>query len=65
MIIGAALCPGSEALCVEAGGPQWLTWRQIADIIAATAERKRRKYAQLTFMMGQFAWRIEHFPFQE
>ena len=42
MIAGAALYPGAVNLLVEAGGPQWLTWRQIADSIAAKAGRKIR-----------------------
>ena len=41
MITGAALYPGRENLLVEASGPQWLTWRQIADTIAAKAGRKK------------------------
>jgi len=41
MIAGAALYAGTDDLLVEAGGPQWLTWRQIADTIAAKAGRKR------------------------
>jgi uncharacterized protein YbjT (DUF2867 family) len=41
MITGAALYPGSEDLLIEASGPQWLTWRQIADIIAAKTGRKK------------------------
>ena len=33
--------PGTEDLLVEAGGPQWLTWRQIADTIAVRTGRKK------------------------
>ena len=42
MIVGAALYEGSDDLLIEAGGPQWLTWRQIADIIGEKTGRKIR-----------------------
>ncbi|WP_428341181.1 SDR family oxidoreductase [Mycobacterium sp.] len=42
MIVGAALSPGTQDLLIEASGPQWLTWRQITDIIAAKTGRKIR-----------------------
>ena len=42
MIAGAALHPGTEDLLIEASGPQWLTWRQIADIIGTKTGRKIR-----------------------
>ena len=41
MIVGGALYPGSENLLIEAGGPQWLTWREIADIVAQKTGRER------------------------
>ena len=42
MIVGAALYEGSDNLLIEAGGPEWLTWRQIADIIGEKTGRKIR-----------------------
>ncbi len=42
MIVGAALQPGTQDVLIEAGGPQWLTWRQIADIIGDETGRKIR-----------------------
>ena len=42
MIVAAALYEGTEDLLIEAGGPQWLTWRQIADIIGEKTGRKIR-----------------------
>lgn len=42
MIVGAALYPGTEDLLIEAGGPQWLTWRQIADVIATKTDHDVR-----------------------
>ena len=42
MIVGAALYEGGDDLLIEAGGPQWLTWRQIADIIGEKTGRKIR-----------------------
>jgi uncharacterized protein YbjT (DUF2867 family) len=42
MIVGAALYEGTDNLLIEAGGPQWLTWRQIADIIGEKTGRKIR-----------------------
>ncbi|HME79800.1 MAG TPA: NAD(P)H-binding protein [Mycobacterium sp.] len=41
MIVGAALYPGTDDLLIEAGGPQWLTWRQIADTIATKTGREK------------------------
>ena len=42
MIVGAALYEGTDDLLIEAGGPEWLTWRQIADIIGEKTGRKIR-----------------------
>ena len=42
MIAGAAVAPDRENILIEAGGPEWLTWRQIADIIGAKTGRKIR-----------------------
>lgn len=42
MIVGAALQPATEDVLIESGGPQWLTWRQIADIIATKVGRRVR-----------------------
>ena len=42
MIAAAALHASSDDLLIEAGGPQWLTWRQIADIIATKTGRRIR-----------------------
>ena len=53
MITGAALYPGSEDLLIEASGPQWLTWRQIADTIAATTGRKKVRIIPLP---ARVAW---------
>ena len=41
MIVGGAIYEGSENLLIEAGGPQWLTWREIANIIAQKTGRKK------------------------
>ena len=42
MIVGAAVAPDRENILVEAGGPEWLNWREIADIIGAKTGRKIR-----------------------
>ena len=42
MIVGAALYEGTDNLLIEASGPQYLTWRQIADIIGEKTGRKIR-----------------------
>ena len=42
MIVGAALYEGTDDLLIEAGGPQWLTWRQIADIVGEKTGRRIR-----------------------
>lgn len=41
MLVGGALYEGEDDLLVEAGGPQWLTWREIAQIIADKTGRER------------------------
>ena len=41
MMVGGALYAGTENLLIESGGPQWLTWREIAAIIAPKVGRKR------------------------
>jgi uncharacterized protein YbjT (DUF2867 family) len=53
MIAGAALYPGSEDLLIEANGPEWLTWRQIADTIAAKTGRKK---VRIIPMPARLAW---------
>ena len=47
MIVGAALYAGSENLLIESGGPQWLTWRETADIIAQKTGRRKLKIIPL------------------
>jgi uncharacterized protein YbjT (DUF2867 family) len=42
MIVSAALDRGTEDALIEAGGPQWLTWRQIADVIASKTGHRVR-----------------------
>jgi uncharacterized protein YbjT (DUF2867 family) len=42
MIVAAALYEGGDNLLIEAGGPEWLTWRQIADIVGEKIGRKIR-----------------------
>lgn len=42
MIVGAALHPGTADMLIEASGPQWLTWREIADTIASRTGRRVR-----------------------
>lgn len=42
MIADAALYEGSDDLLIEASGPEWLTWRQIADTIGEKTGRKIR-----------------------
>lgn len=53
MITGAALYPGREDLLIEANGPQWLTWRQIADTIAAKTGREKVRIIPLP---ARVAW---------
>jgi uncharacterized protein YbjT (DUF2867 family) len=40
MLVGGALYEGTDNLLIEAGGPEWLTWREIAGIIARKTGRK-------------------------
>ena len=41
MMVGGALYEGADNLLIEAGGPEWLTWRQIAAIIAKKTGREK------------------------
>jgi hypothetical protein len=41
MLVGGALYEGTDNLLIEAGGPQWLTWREIAGIIATKTGRPK------------------------
>ena len=41
MMVGAALYDGVDDLLIEAGGPEWLTWGEIAAIIARKTGRKK------------------------
>ena len=42
MIAAAAVSPERDNILIEAGGPEWLTWREIADIIGKKTGRKIR-----------------------
>lgn len=41
MLVGGALYGGTENLLIESGGPEWLTWKQIGDLVAAKAGRRK------------------------
>ena len=41
MMVGGALYEGTDNLLIEAGGPEWLTWGEIANIIAKKTGRKK------------------------
>ena len=41
MMVGGALYEGADNLLIEAGGPEWLTWGQIAEIIASKTGRAK------------------------
>ena len=41
MLVGGALYEGEENLLIESGGPEWLTWREIGEIIAKKINRKK------------------------
>lgn len=41
MLVGGALYEGDDNLLIEAGGPQWLTWQEIAEIIAQKTGRTK------------------------
>jgi len=40
MMVGGMLYAGTDNLLIEAGGPEWLTWGEIADIIGHKVGRK-------------------------
>ena len=41
MLVSGALYEGDDNLLIEAGGPQWLTWREIAAIVARKTGRAK------------------------
>ena len=53
MLVGGALFEGSENLLIESGGPEWLTWRQVADKIAAKIGRKKIRIIPLPAGMAR------------
>jgi len=53
MLVGGAVYEGSENLLIEAGGPQWLTWREIAAIIAQKTGRKKIRLIPIPAWLAQ------------
>lgn len=51
MLVGGALYEGSDSLLVEAGGPEWLTWEEIAAVIAHKTGRARLRIVPLPAWM--------------
>ncbi len=54
MIVGGALYSGPENLLIEAGGPQWLTWREIGNIIAKKTGKKKIKLIPIPAWLARF-----------
>ena len=50
MMVGGMLYEGTDNLLIEAGGPQWLTWGGIAEIISHKVGRKIRVMPMPRFM---------------
>ena len=50
MMVGGMLYEGTDNLLIEAGGPQWLTWGEIAEIISHKVGRKIRVMPLPRFM---------------
>ena len=40
-LVRGAIFDGNENLLIESGGPEWLTWREVADTIAAKIGREK------------------------
>lgn len=58
MLVGAALYDGEENLLIEAGGPQWLTWRDIAQTIAEKTGRSRIRIIPLPAWIPRLSQRL-------
>ncbi|MBS2008437.1 MAG: NAD(P)H-binding protein [Cyanobacteria bacterium SZAS TMP-1] len=54
MMVGASLYGGTENLVIEAGGPAWLTWREIAEIIAKKVGREKIHIIPLPGWLARF-----------
>ena len=54
MMVGGALYSGTDDLLVEAGGKEWLTWREIADIVAKHVGRKKLRLVPLPAFLARF-----------
>jgi len=52
MLVGGALYEGADNLLIEAGGPEWLTWGEIADIIGRKTGRKVRVLPMPAWMIA-------------
>jgi uncharacterized protein YbjT (DUF2867 family) len=52
MMVGGALYAGNDNLLIEAGGPEWLTWAQIAEIIGSKVGRKVRVLPMPAWMIA-------------
>lgn len=62
MLVSGARYLGTENLLIEAGGPQWLTWREIATVIAEKTGRKKIRIIPLPAWMPKLNQKIAN-PF--
>ena len=63
MLVGGALYEGKNDLLLEAGGPQWLTWREIADTISQKTGGKAHPYPPLAGLAARLNQRLaSRFP---
>ena len=58
MLVGGALYEGKNDLLLEAGGPQWLTWREIADTIFQKTGGKRIRIIPLPAWLARLNQRL-------
>jgi hypothetical protein len=54
MLVGGAIYNGNENLLIEAGGPEYLTWKQIAAIIAKKTGRNKIRLIPIPAWLAKF-----------
>lgn len=53
MLVRGALYEGGDNLLIESGGPQWLTWQEVADIIARKTGKSKIRIIPLPAWMAR------------
>lgn len=58
MLVAGALYEGTDNLLIESGGPEWLTWQQIGDILAKKTGRRKLRIISMPSWMPKLNQRL-------